>query len=77
MGLSPSAVGARAGGILSYFARHKTAANLLLVILIAAGLVSFPKMRTQFFPDVIIESVSVSVAWDGAGARTLTARLFS
>ncbi len=69
MGLSPSAVGARAGGILSYFARHKTAANLLLVILIAAGLVSFPKMRTQFFPDVIIESVSVSVAWDGAGAE--------
>ncbi|MCO4843626.1 MAG: efflux RND transporter permease subunit, partial [Yoonia sp.] len=57
------------GGILSYFARHKTAANLLLVILITAGIVAFPKMRTQFFPDVVIDTVSVSVAWDGAGAE--------
>lgn len=57
------------GGVLSYFTRHKTAANLLLVILIAAGLAAFPRMRAQFFPDVIIDSVSVSVGWDGAGAE--------
>jgi len=58
-----------AKGILSYFTRHGTAANLLLVILIAAGIVSFPRMRAQFFPDVIIDNVSVSVAWSGAGAE--------
>ena len=57
------------GGILSYFARHKTAANLLLVILITAGIVAFPKMRTQFFPDVVVDTVRVSVSWDGAGAE--------
>ena len=34
-----------AGGILSYFTRHGTAANLLLVVLIIAGLVSLPRMR--------------------------------
>ena len=50
------------GGILSYFARHKTAANLLLVILITAGIVAFPKMRTQFFPDVVVDTVSVTAA---------------
>ena len=60
---------ARVGGVLSYFTRHKTAANLLLVILIAAGIAAFPRMRAQFFPDVIINDVSVSVAWDGAGAE--------
>ncbi|MDJ0826413.1 MAG: efflux RND transporter permease subunit [Rhodobacter sp.] len=59
----------RVGGILSYFTRHRTAANLLLVILIAAGIAAFPRMRAQFFPDVIIENVTVSVAWDGAGAE--------
>lgn len=59
----------RVGGILSYFARHKTAANLLLVILIAAGLAAFPRMRAQFFPDVIIDNVRVNVAWDGAGSE--------
>ena len=56
-------------GILSYFARHKTAANLLLVVLIVAGIAAFPRMRAQFFPDVIIDTVTVSVAWDGAGAE--------
>ena len=69
MGLTPSQIGNRAGGVRSYFARHATAANRLLVVLIAAGLTAFPKMRAQFFPDVIIESVSVSVVWDGAGAE--------
>ncbi len=59
----------RVGGILSYFTRHRTAANLLLVILIAAGLTAFPRMRAQFFPDVIIDNVRVNVAWDGAGAE--------
>lgn len=57
------------GGILSYFARHKTAANLLLLVLIAAGIAAFPRMRTQFFPDIIIDTVTVSVNWDGAGAE--------
>ena len=63
------ALPAGAGGILSYFTRHKTLANLLLVLLIAAGLLAFPRMRAQFFPDVIIDNVSVSVQWQGAGAE--------
>ncbi|NDR55948.1 efflux RND transporter permease subunit [Aliiruegeria sabulilitoris] len=55
-------------GLLSYFARHATAANLLLVLLIAAGLFSLPRMRAQYFPDVILDEVNVNVSWDGAGA---------
>lgn len=58
-----------ADGILSYFTRHRTAANLLLVILVVLGLAAFPNMRAQFFPDVIIDRVDVSVSWDGAGAE--------
>jgi phage shock protein PspC (stress-responsive transcriptional regulator) len=38
-----------AGGILSYFTRHRTLANLLLVVMIVAGLVSMQRMRSQFF----------------------------
>ena len=57
-----------AGGVLSYFTRHRTMANLLLVLLIAAGLMALPRMRAQFFPDVILDNVSVSVTWEGAGA---------
>ncbi|MFY0692904.1 MAG: efflux RND transporter permease subunit [Paracoccaceae bacterium] len=56
------------GGILSYFTRHRTAANLLLVIMLATGLAALPQMRTQFFPDVIVDSVSVNITWQGAGS---------
>ncbi|MCA0962725.1 efflux RND transporter permease subunit [Salipiger bermudensis] len=59
----------QASGILSYFTRHPTVANLLLVILVVAGLLAGPNMRAQFFPDVIDDDVSVNVRWDGAGAE--------
>ncbi|SFR14936.1 efflux RND transporter permease subunit [Poseidonocella sedimentorum] len=57
------------GGILSYFARHRTAANLLLLLLVLAGLFAGPRMRAQFFPDVIADSIDVDVRWSGAGAE--------
>ncbi|MFD1195666.1 efflux RND transporter permease subunit [Seohaeicola saemankumensis] len=58
-----------ASGILSYFTRHRTAANLLLVLMVVAGLAAAPNMRAQFFPDVVVDDVTVSVAWQGAGAE--------
>jgi len=64
-----------AGGILSHFTRHRTLANLLLVMLIVAGLIAFPRMRAQFFPDVVVDSVSVSVVWQGAGAEDVDAAI--
>jgi len=56
-----------AGGILSYFTRHRTASNLILVIMLVLGIASTTKIRSQFFPDVVIDNVTVSVRWDGAG----------
>ena len=63
------------GGLLSYFTRHGTAANLLLVILIVLGLAALPRMRAQFFPDIVIDNVSVSVKWSGAGAEDVDAAI--
>ncbi|WP_417718381.1 efflux RND transporter permease subunit [Salipiger sp.] len=59
----------QASGILSYFTRHPTVANLLLVLLLGAGLLAAPNMRAQFFPDVVDDDITVSVSWDGAGAE--------
>ncbi|WP_299888949.1 efflux RND transporter permease subunit [uncultured Ruegeria sp.] len=56
-----------AGGVLSYFTRHRTVANLLLLVMLVLGAAAIPNMRAQFFPDVILERVDVSVEWDGAG----------
>ena len=68
-------LGRPAGGVLSYFTRHKTAANLLLVILLVLGLWAFPNMRAQFFPDVIVDNITVNVEWDGAGAEDVDAAI--
>ena len=64
-----------ANGILSYFTRHKTMANLLLVMLIVAGLLALPKMRSQFFPDIIVDKINLSVVWQGAGAEDVDAAI--
>ena len=64
-----------AGGLISYFTRHGTAANLLLVVLIVAGLIAAPRMRAQFFPDVIVDDVRVTVEWEGAGAADVDAAI--
>lgn len=64
-----------AGGLFSYFTRHHTAANLLLVLLVCAGLYAIPQMRAQFFPDVIVDDITIDIAWDGAGAEDVDASI--
>jgi multidrug efflux pump subunit AcrB len=54
---------------LGFFVRHRTAANLVMVVMLVAGLFAALNIRAQYFPDVVINQVSVSVAWDGAGAE--------
>ncbi len=56
-----------AGGVLSYFTRHRTIANLLLIVLLVLGAATIPNMRAQFFPDVIVDNVTVTIEWEGAG----------
>jgi multidrug efflux pump subunit AcrB len=55
--------------MLAYFARHRTAANLLLVALLVLGAAAAPNMRAQFFPDIVIDEIDVTVEWEGAGAE--------
>jgi multidrug efflux pump subunit AcrB len=54
--------------LVAVFTRHATLANIVLVVMLGAGLWAAPKMRAQYFPDSIIEQLDVSVTWDGAGA---------
>lgn len=54
-------------GVLSYFARHATAANLVLVFLLAVGIAALPRLRAQYFPDTIVQQITVVTLWSGAG----------
>lgn len=57
------------GGLISYFARHRTIANILLVVMLIAGLAAASRIRAQYFPDVVVSEVNVQVSWSGAGAE--------
>ena len=62
---------AKTGGVLAYLVRHRTAANLLLIVMIVGGLAAGTQLRTQFFPDIVFETVTVRVAWTGAGPQDI------
>ncbi len=59
------------GGIVSLFARHPNAANLLMILMILFGIISIQRINTQFFPTVDRDSVRISVTWQGASAEDI------
>ena len=55
--------------LIGYFARHRTASNLLMVFMLVAGVMAATQMRAQYFPDIVVNDVAVTVVWAGAGAE--------
>jgi len=64
-----STPGSGRGGPIALFARHPTAANLLMTIMLLSGITSAFLINKQFFPDFGIDVVLVSVEWPGATAE--------
>jgi multidrug efflux pump subunit AcrB len=62
-------------GIISVFARHSNAANLLMALMIIFGLYSLARINTQFFPSVITETIRVTITWSGASAEDVEANV--
>ncbi len=54
--------------MIRWFAGHPTAANLLLILLLAAGLFAAPNLKRETFPDYRPVEVSVEVIYRGASA---------
>ncbi|MBB3190344.1 efflux RND transporter permease subunit [Halomonas cerina] len=54
--------------MIRWFAAHPTAANLLLVLLLAAGLFTAPSLKRETFPVYRPVEVSVEVVYRGASA---------
>lgn len=55
--------------LIGQFAQHKVAANLLMLILLLAGVVSLIKLNTQFLPNFEPDYITARVAWPGATAE--------
>lgn len=54
---------------IEFCARHRTAANILMIIMLAVGVLSVNRLNKQFFPDVNVEIIVVVVEWSGATAE--------
>jgi hydrophobic/amphiphilic exporter-1 (mainly G- bacteria), HAE1 family len=52
--------------MINFFARHPTAANLLMIAMLAVGLLSLGRLRRETFPDALPVEVEVSVLYPGA-----------
>ena len=55
--------------LLGVFAQHKVAYNLLMMVMILAGVWALDRLNTQFFPNIALDMVKVRVEWTGASAE--------
>ena len=51
------------------FAQHKVAANLLMVVMLLAGVWGLSNLNVQFFPNFEVEVLQVRTVWTGASAE--------
>lgn len=55
-------------GIISVFARHRVAANLLMLAMVLVGVWALTKLNTQFLPSFDVNVITVQTVWTGASA---------
>jgi len=55
--------------MIAWFARHQTAANLLMAAIMILGLVSLSGLQRETFPEIENEQVQISVVYKGATAE--------
>ena len=64
-------------GLIASFVRHKNAANLLMFLMIIAGLAALGQIRTQVFPSIEIRSITVTIGWPGASAEDVAQNILA
>lgn len=65
----------KSSSFLQFFIDHKTAANLLMVLMLVVGILSLDRLNRQFFPSFDVEVVVVDVKWTGATAEDVDANI--
>ncbi len=55
--------------MIRFFAKHPTAANLFMLVLIAIGLLALPNIRRDTFPEFTPREVQIQVPYPGATAE--------
>ena len=54
-------------GLLAWFARNHHAANLLMIVVLAVGIISIFKIKQEVFPVFVLDTVVIDIQYRGAG----------
>ncbi|MDM8568574.1 efflux RND transporter permease subunit, partial [Thiotrichales bacterium HSG1] len=57
--------------LISVFAQHKVAANLLMIVMIMSGVWALSKFNAQFLPSFALDIITITVVWNGATAEDI------
>lgn len=68
--LTPAPVGEK-NDLIAQFSRHKVACNLLMLLMLLAGVWGLSKLERRFFPPFELQYIYVTVLWSGASAEDL------
>jgi multidrug efflux pump subunit AcrB len=55
-------------GMIRTFIRHKVAANIMMILMLIAGLWALARLERQVEPDFEVPAINVAVVWPGASA---------
>jgi multidrug efflux pump subunit AcrB len=53
-------------GAINWFARNSVVANLLMIMIVAAGVITIPTITKEIFPEFSLDIISISVRYLGA-----------
>ena len=62
-------------GFIAMMARHKVAANILMMLMILSGLWGLASLNRQFLPPFSIDLVAVNIIWPNASAEDVDASI--
>ncbi|MCB0260138.1 MAG: efflux RND transporter permease subunit, partial [Calditrichaeota bacterium] len=51
--------------LIAWFAENQVAANLLMIVIIAAGIISVASIKYEVFPEMSSDIITVSVVYRG------------
>lgn len=52
--------------LIAWFVQNGVAANLLIVVIMAGGLITLPRLKEEVFPELESDSITVTVPYPGA-----------
>ena len=58
-------------GAISWFARNPVAANLVMIVMLVGGALTYGTIKMELFPEFKLDMITVTVAYPGAAPEEI------